>query len=310
MTVLFTSVGRRVELIRHFLEYASAHPEDLSVLGTEIDPFSPAAQVLKHAVIKVPRADDPAYLQVISDICHERGVNVIFPLIDPDVYTLGTASRLPLASVGPDAAVIVSDKWLTYQWLNEHGIPTVESWLPGSIGEVDFPLFIKPRRGSGGVDAFQVNSENEFAFFSSFIDSPIVQRSLSGSEITVDVVVGARGEVLATAQRMRLAIRGGEVSRGMVVDDPEVTQIVGKVVTALQPSGPITVQGMYASDGSFRVTEINARMGGGIPLAVAAGVPVARLLVDSWLGREPEAVKTLDVGLHMVRFDDSLFYRP
>lgn len=311
LKVLFTSVGRRVELIRHFLDHAESHPQDLRVLGTELDPFAPAAQLLGDAAIVVPRVDNPTYPQVIAALCEEHGVDVVYPLIDPDIPRLGVVGpSVPLASVNPAAAEMVSDKWLTYEWLIERKIPTAESWLPASIGEPDFPVFMKPRRGSGGVDAFRVRSPEEFSFFSTYIDDPIVQRLLAGPEVTVDIIVGSRGETLATIQRMRLAVRGGEVSRGLVIDDVAVADSVRQVIEALQPTGPVTVQGMYDEDGSFRVTEINARMGGGIPLAVAAGVPVARLLVDSWLGREPKPIDALDVGLHMVRFDNSFFYKP
>ncbi|SFS00272.1 carbamoyl-phosphate synthase large subunit [Agrococcus baldri] len=311
LTVLFTSVGRRVELIRHFLDHASANPGDLRVLGTEIDRFSPAAQLLGDAALGVPRTEDPSYDRVIADICSENNVDVIFPLIDPDILRLGTTeTSAPLASVDPESARMVSDKWLTYRWLVDRDIPTAISWLPSELVDTGYPLFMKPRRGSGGIDAFKIHSTVELDFFTTYIDDPIVQELLEGPEITVDVIVGARSEILAMVQRQRLAVRGGEVSRGAVVEDPAVSALVYQVIEGLKPTGPVTVQGMYARDKSFRITEINARMGGGIPLAVAAGVPVARLLTDSWLGRERTEETAIDVGLHMVRFDESLFYKP
>jgi hypothetical protein len=43
---LFTSVGRRVELLRHFISAAKRHEGPARIIGTEIDPLAPAAQLL------------------------------------------------------------------------------------------------------------------------------------------------------------------------------------------------------------------------------------------------------------------------
>ena len=311
VTLLLTSVGRRVELVRHFLRYVDDHPGRLRVLATEIDPHAPAAQVMGDAVTIVPRTDDPAYVPTIVDLCRSEGVDAVLPLIDPDIAVLGDAEDVPLASVGPVESAMVSDKWLTYEWLHGHGIPTARTWLPDDApGADELPVFMKPRRGSGGVDAYAVRTPQALDFFTGHIEQPVIQELLAGPEVTVDVIVGRDGEVLASVQRKRLAVRGGEVSRGEVVDDPQITQLVDRVVGALRPSGPVTVQGMYDDAGGFRVTEINARMGGGLPLAISAGVPVVDLLVRSHAGERPARHEGVDVGLHMVRFDESFFYRP
>lgn len=311
VTLLLTSVGRRVELVRHFLEYIESNPGRLRVLATEIDPHSPAAQVMGDAVTIVPRTNDPAYVPTIVELCRTEHVDAVLPLIDPDIAVLGDVADVPLASVGPVESAMVSDKWLTYEWLRANDIPTAQTWLPEDGPEVaELPVFMKPRRGSGGVDAFAVKTPQALAFFTDHIEDPVIQELLAGPEVTVDVIVGRDGQVLATAQRKRLAVRGGEVSRGEVIDDAQITDLVDRVVSALKPSGPVTVQGMYDSTGAFRVTEINARMGGGLPLAIAAGVPVIDLLVRSHAGEEPARHEGIDVGLHMVRFDESFFYRP
>ena len=56
-------------------------------------------------------------------------------------------------------------------------------------------------------------------------------------------------------------------------------------------------------------TEINARLGGGIPLAVAAGIDVPALIL-AHLASIPFDVPKLGhyrAGLHLTRYDDSFF---
>lgn len=312
VTFLLTSVGRRVELVRHFLEVEAADPERLRVIGTEIDPYAPAAQLLgQDRLHVVPRVDDPGYAPHIRALCEDHDVNAVFPLIDPDIPALGAAgSGVPLAAVSPEMSEVVSDKSLTHDWLARVGVPTPRTWEPDATRDEDLPAFIKPRRGSSGIGAHVVADRAEHDFHAARLDAPIVQELMAGPEVTIDVIVGRAGETLAMVQRQRMAVRGGEVSRGVVVQDDTLDRTVESVVAALQPTGPVTVQGMYDAVGNFKETEVNARMGGGLPLAIAAGVPVAEVLRDSWAGLAPSRVAKVETGLQMVRFDESFFFRP
>jgi carbamoyl-phosphate synthase large subunit len=312
---LLTSVGRRVELMRHFLESEAYREGTLDIVGTEVDPSAPAALELGDRVRIVPRFTDPGFVSAIEALCQAEGITAILPLFDPDVDVLAAAAAsqgwqgAPFASVRSEHANVVSDKWLTFNWLAERGIPTPDTWLPEGVpSDADFPLFVKPRNGSASVDTYKVRDSRELEFFTSYVKNPVVQAYLGGPEVTVDVIVGPAGEILALAQRQRLMVRGGEVTRGVTIDDPAITDVVLRVVDHLRPNGPVTVQGMY-DEGEFRVTECNARMGGGIPLAIAAGVPVADLLTRSWLGGSLDSPLAYQTGVVMARFDDSFFVR-
>jgi carbamoyl-phosphate synthase large subunit len=54
-------------------------------------------------------------------------------------------------------------------------------------------------------------------------------------------------------------------------------------------------------------TEINARLGGGVPLAIAAGVDVPALILARAAGRAVELPTpgSYAQGLYLIRFDDS-----
>jgi len=310
---MFTSVGRRVELIRHFLKFADRHPGRVRIIGTEIDRNAPAAQELGSGLRLVPRSNSPEFLDALRAVCEQERVSAVFPLIDPDVFAFSQVD-LRRGTLSREAGAIVSDKWLTYEWLSERGIPTIPTWLPsGDAAEAPaFPLFMKPRHGSAAENSFIVRDAAQYAFFTTYIPGPVAQAFLPGPEVTVDVVVGSSGRILGVAQRRRLAVRGGEVARGEIVHAPEISRLSRTIANALEVRCPITVQGMYDPSGNFRVSEINGRLGGGIPLTVAAGLPLAQLLVDSWSGGDPHefAESDLAVGLQMARYDAAQFFTP
>ena len=79
INTLFTSVGRRVNLLRAFRKAYRSLGLDGHIVALDIDPLAPALQIADRPYI-VPRIDDPDYIPTLVDICHCEKVNAIFPL--------------------------------------------------------------------------------------------------------------------------------------------------------------------------------------------------------------------------------------
>jgi carbamoyl-phosphate synthase large subunit len=210
--------------------------------------------------------------------------------------------------VSQEAVALSSDKWATRHFFHRIGVPTPMSWLPDAMESASarYPLFVKPRNGSAGKEAFRVNSPRELEFFLQYIDRPIVQEFIDGPEITTDVVCDLEGEVMGMVSRRRIEVRSGEVAKGVTVCLPEVLDGCLRIARALPAIGPITVQCLMQGD-TPRFTEINARFGGGVPLGIAAGVNAPLLLLGKCAGI-PVPTPPLGLyqtGLYISRFDDS-----
>lgn len=315
VNVLFTSVGRRVELIRAFRQAYEALNIGGKIVATDIDPLAPALQVVDVPYV-VPRLTDPAYIPTLVKICHQEKIDLVFPLIDPDIPALAahreaievTGARI--AVVSTKAVEITADKWRTTAFFQGLGLPTPQSWLPEQVSgnEPDFPVFIKPRRGSAAKYTFKVHDADELRFFTKYVPDPIIQEYLPGPEITNDVSCDVDGEVLAVVSRRRIEVRWGEVAKGVTIYDPRITEACVKIAKALPAVGPITVQCMM-KDGIPHFTEINARLGGGVPLGIAAGADYPRCLLARAAGIPVEIplLGTYRTGLYLTRFDDSFF---
>ncbi len=313
-SILFTSAGRRVELIRAFQEAAARIP-DARVVIADCDPLAPTMNLEVERRI-VPRLDDPSYAETLLKLCRREDVRAVLPLIDPDVAALNSL-RPRLESLGarvytvaPSATETVSDKWLTREFFDRIGIRSPRSWLPDDLDsiEAEYPVFLKPRRGSAAEGAAQARDRKELEYLLARTEDPIIQELLPGPEITCDVVADHQGTVFAVAQRKRLAVRGGEVTKGVTVNDPAVAEACLHIASELPVTGPITVQCMM-KDGGAHFTEINGRMGGGIPLALAAGLRFPDWILARALDRdtEPSGDGTYREGMYMTRFDESFF---
>jgi carbamoyl-phosphate synthase large subunit len=314
VNVLFTSAGRRVELLRAFKRAYADLNLGGSVVAVDVDPLAPSLQVADRRYV-VPRIGDPAYIGALLDICRTEKIDLVIPLIDPDVPVLA-GYRRQLEATGarvlvlPDAAVeTTGDKRLTCELFRELGVPVPRTW---SVEEVwaahpAFPLFVKSRFGSAGRDGFKVRNERELSFFLEYVPDPIVQEFLPGPEITNDVVCDFSGTVLAVVSRERIEVRSGEVAKGKTIYDPRVIDCCVTIAKGLEAVGPITVQCLLRETGNPYFTEVNPRFGGGLPLSIAAGVPVPGwlLALSAGLPIEAPVLGTYERGVFLTRFDDS-----
>src|SRR5207249_225386 len=132
-----------------------------------------------------------------------------------------------LAACSPeDTAIICNDKYLTARHLAERGVPVATTYLPASLpSSPQFPLFIKPRGGRGGVSAFPVRSARELEFFLDYVDAPVVQEFLDGPEYTIDVLCNFEGTPLSIVPRERVVIRAGVIDRGRTVKSPALIDL-------------------------------------------------------------------------------------
>lgn len=315
MNVLFTSAGRRVELLRSFREAFASLGLPGATIATDIDPLAPALRASDRHYL-VPRLDDPCYIDALIEICRIEQIGLVFPLIDDDIPLLARhrdaieATGAQLAVVPERAVAITADKWLTTHFFRSLGLDTPKTFLPAQFcaAAATYPVFIKPRNGSASKNAFRANTPREAEFFLEYVPDPMVQEYLPGPEITTDVVCDLAGAVLGVVSRQRIAVRGGEVAKGVTIQDSRILDACLLIAAALPAVGPITVQCLMR-DGQPHFTEINARLGGGVPLAIAAGVDVPRLLLAGCAGLLPDAppLGVYRAGLYMTRFDDSFF---
>lgn len=313
VNVLFTSVGRRVELMRAFRKAYAKLGLRGSIVGTDIDPLASALQEVDRYYM-VPPLSDERYLPTVADICKQESIQLIFPLIDPDIPILAQGrERLEsrgarLTSLSAPEATIANDKWLTHELFGSIGVPAPRTWPGAPDEDFEFPLYIKPRIGSAGRGGQKVEDRASLEHALRQIPQAIVQEYLSGPEITNDVICGADGRVWAVVSRQRIEVRWGEVAKGVTIGNGEIIEACVKIAEGLKAKGPITVQCLMR-EGQPYFTEVNARFGGGLPLGIAAGVPSPQWYLSEAAGIPVEvpALGTYKTGLYLTRYDESYF---
>jgi carbamoyl-phosphate synthase large subunit len=251
--VLLTGVGKRYDIVSAFAEHAI-------VVAADPSPLAPA-QYAADVRVAPPRADDPAYIPFLEALCEEHGVIAVIPLTDLDLEVL---ARSALPAFVPDAEVCrrTFDKYLAHLLLQEKGLPSPPTWLPGEE-PLGFPAVVKPRQGSGSRSIHPSADAAEADFFASYVKEPVmVQRFMDGPEFSVDVLCDLEGRCLNAIPRTMLESRGGESIKGAAIADPELIDLGRAIAEALPLRGPGTIQMFRDRELGLRVTDINARFGG------------------------------------------------
>lgn len=311
--VLVTAASRRVGLVQAFQRALAASGRGGTVVVTDVNPLSPAVYVADRA-FRVPMSTEPGYVDRILAIAIAERVGLVIPTIDDELGLFGhaqdrfAAHGIRVAVSPPATSDLCDDKHAACVSLAERGLAAAPSWLPADLpADVPFPLFIKPRRGRGGVGAHPVRTRRELEFFLDYVPDPVVQAYLDGPEFTIDVLCDFGGRPLSIVPRRREVIRAGVIDRGCTVRDARLIDLGRACAEALPMAGAVNIQCRMTGDRPV-VFEINPRFSGGILLTIAAGADFPRMLVDLAAGqRVRPAIGEFRDGLWMTSFETAIF---
>jgi carbamoyl-phosphate synthase large subunit len=315
-TILFSCIGRRVALLDAFRRSLDGLGLDGRLLGADSSPFSAAGQRCDR-LFKVKPSSAYGYVDDLLDLCRREHVNLLIPLIDPELQILaGQNARFSevgttLCLSSPRVIGICRDKIRTFEALSSAGIDTPQIYSYEQTARAELPLFMKPRGGSSARDIHRIEMLDELVFYHRMVPDAIFQEFLDGQEYTLDVFADFQGRPLSVVPRKRIEVRGGEVTKSMPVKDAALLDAGRRTVQMLGGcKGPITIQCFRTKTGRVAVIEINARFGGGAPLSIRAGADSPTWTIQCARGQTPQVDPVaFQDRLVMLRWDEAVFVR-
>jgi carbamoyl-phosphate synthase large subunit len=324
LRVLVTAVGSAIA--QGIIKSLNDSSLEVEIITTDTQPY--AAGLYRGAAgYIVPKASSPEYIGALISICRDERVQAI--LVGTD-YELGVIANhkdrirdecgaLAITS-SPEVVRIADDKWLTHQFLEENGFPTIPSVLADQVERLiaaeGFPLIIKPRVGDSSKDTFIVRNERELEerlrYFAeggenTYLQAspkPIIQKYMGSeaTEYTSSVVVldGVVKGVITMNREMKFP---GHTTKAVVRDFPDIDRVLRDVATRLQPFGPCNFQSRYA-DGKSYIFEINCRFSGTTGICSLAGFNHVEACLRSAILGEEVAELSAKPGVFVRYFDE------
>ncbi len=314
MNILILSAGTRNKVVEYFKENVG---DGGKVVATDCSNLAPAVYEADVFYL-VPRITAPGYIEQILDICVKEKIDGVFSLIDPELSLLARERERFLA-VG--ATPILSDyelvetcfdKYRMFELLTGMGIPTGQCYLSKEDfyrdrqkGRIDYPVFVKPVRGSASLNINKVSSDQELETLFHLYDDLMIQEFMDGQEYGADVYVDMiSGKCTSIFVKKKIKMRAGETDKSVSVKNPELFELIRKFVEKCGFCGMIDID-LFEIGGVFYISEVNPRFGGGYPHAYACGVNMPSQVLCNLSGREnPVRIGEYKENVCMMKYNE------
>lgn len=313
--IMFCSCGRRVQLFK-FLKDSLG--DTCQIVAVDNSNLAPALYAADRKFL-VPRIDSVEYIDKVLEIAKDNEVKAITTLIDPEIELLAKNrerfAREGILVLAPAWATArhCFDKYEMFRYLREKRIRTVltydtlEHFMEGyRNGEINFPVFIKPRTGSGSVGIHKCVDLPELE---SYLEAGqfdyIIQEFMKAGDCDADVYIDClTHEPVAIFSKKKLETKIGGASKTVSFKDQRLFEFIKEICKVFEFNGPVDMDFWY-QDGQYYLSEVNPRFGGAYLHAYGAGVDFFKQIQNNMAGKVNESIiGRYDEDMVMLMYDD------
>lgn len=311
---LILATGTRNKVVQYFRNTF----EDVGkVIATDANKLGPAIYDADKYYI-VPPITEPGYIDKILDICKEEQICGVLSLIDPELSLLA-ANEAKFKAIGVtiigssyELCEMALDKMQMYEWLKNHSYNCARSWMDKNefykameAGEVSYPVFVKPYRGSASISISKVYDKETVDLLFDHEKDLMIQEFLDGQEIGADVYIDMiSGEVVSIFTKKKIRMRAGETDKAVSFKDDQLFALIEKFVLEAGYKGQIDID-IFDIDGTYYISEVNPRFGGGYPHAYESGVNHMKLILNNLIGISNERnIGDYEEGIVMMKYNE------
>lgn len=309
MNILFSCAGRRRYLLKYFREELSKEDK---IIATDMQSSAPALTEADIVEI-VPAVYANNYIDVLKSICLKHNVDAIISLNDLELPILAqnkdefekNGTKVLVSSI--DVIDTCFDKYKTAQFITDIGLNTPKTFISYDdaldalkIGELRFPVIIKPRWGSGSIGIEIAHDFEDLEILYKLVKKKIrksilsnasncdecvlVQEFINGDEYGVDIINDLDGNYCGISVKKKLSMRAGETDKSITIKN-EAINIIGKRISIKIKHISNLDCDILEKDGKYYVLELNPRFGGGYPFSHEAGINIPKAII-AWLSGE------------------------
>lgn len=314
MNFLILAAGTRNKVVQYFKKTFDGVG---TVVATDANTLGPAIYDADKYYI-VPPITEEGYIDTILDICKKEQISGVLSLIDPELSLLA-ANEEKFKAIGTtvigssyELCEMALDKMQMYEWLKTHGYNCARSWMDkdefykaADAGEVTYPVFVKPYRGSASISISKVYDKETVDLLFAHEDDLMIQEFLDGQEIGADVYIDLiSGEVVSIFTKKKIKMRAGETDKAVSFKDEKLFQLIEKFVLEAGYRGQIDID-IFDINGTYYISEVNPRFGGGYPHAYESGCDHMKLILNNLQGKVNEKnIGAYEEGIYMMKYNE------
>ena len=314
MNILILSVGTRNKIIQYFKRSFDGVGK---VIATDMQMIAPAIYEADKYYI-VPKITEEGYIDKIIDICKTEQIKGVLSLIDPELSLLAENrskfEEIGVTIIGSDYECCERslDKMQMYCWLKEHGYNCAKSYdnkegfyKDLENGKAQFPVFVKPIRGSASIAINKVNDKDTIDLLFAHRNGLMIQEYLKGQEIGADVYIDLiSGEVISIFTKKKILMRAGETDKAVSFKEEKLFSLIEKFAQESGYTGQIDID-IFEVNGKYYISEVNPRFGGGYPHAYECGCDHMKLILNNLSGNtNKKNIGNYEDGVYMMKYNE------
>ncbi|MBQ9991337.1 MAG: ATP-grasp domain-containing protein [Lachnospiraceae bacterium] len=319
MNLLILSAGTRNKVVQYFKQECR---EGDRIIATDCSNLAPAVYEADVFYL-VPRITHPDYLKIILDICKKEQITGVLSLIDPELSLLAKHEEqfkaLGVTVIGSpyDLVETCFNKYAMYEKLTQMRIATGKCYLDKELfyrdkaaGRITYPVFVKPVCGSASMHINKVSSDKELEVLFDLYEDLMIQEFMDGQEYGADVYLDLlTGKVSTIFVKKKIKMRAGETDKSVSVKDEALFSLIQGFAEDMGFKGIIDID-IFKIKGTYYISEVNPRFGGGYPHAYESGVNVPRLIMQNLRGEETSPdIGSYEEGICMMKYNEVLIRR-
>ena len=311
LNILVSAVGGDLgQSVIKCLRDSNYHP---NILGCDMNPFAGGRADVDEFFPAPPVKDKQQYIDFLLRIIKKKRINYVFLLSDVEIIFFNE-NRESFRET--NAIFLVSekhiidtfmDKYKTAAFFKEKGIAYPRTWLPSQYdNQLEFPLILKKRRGSGSQRLFKVNDAEEMQFYLKRNNDMIVQEYLPGEDNEYTAGLFKHGETIHTITFKRILAPGGFSQQVELVTEESINKFPKELAGQLDFQGSINVQFRLTHRGCIPF-EINPRFSSTVYFRHRFGFKDVLWWLDLYEGRPVSYTPVFTAGIGVKKFSEAFF---
>ena len=263
-------------------------------------------------------SDEQGFYEALLDYVTNNEVDVVLPLGDVSAHLVSYHKKELAKYVAlpvPDYKVFMraADKSWTMKFCMKHGIPCPQTYnaekedLEEIIGNVPFPVMVKPARGIGAVGLHRFDRPEQLWQKYSVIRNkygPLIIQEfipLTGTQFQAEAFCNADSKMkvcMVIGKPRFFPTTGGTSTCNVTIHRPDIEENVRKLLEGIKWVGSADVDLILdPRDNVPKILEINPRVTAGIKIGFEAGIDYADLQLRLALGKNIPVINSYKLGI-------------
>lgn len=235
------------------------------ILGGDINSHAGGRDEVDEFMVFPPVKEQNKYLDFLLNLIIKKDIDYVFLLFEPEIMLFSNNRQLfknsKTSFVVNEKKIldIFFDKLKTIEWFKNQNLAYPKTFLPQEYtNQLEFPLIIKQRSGSGGKDFFRIENSLELSACLAKNKDVIIQEYIQGDKEEYTAGIFNNGiDIYTICFKRKLAASGFSYEVELTTDE-NITKFLKKVGYLMNFKGSVNLQFRWNSKGLIPF-EVNPR---------------------------------------------------